>query len=436
MAMTQDDNEDLCRVGPGTVMGELLRQYWHPVLHSDQLAADGAPIQVRLLGEDFVAFRASDGRVGFFHEKCPHRGASLVLARNEDNGLRCIYHAWKFDVEGRVVHLPTEQDHDAEAQARCVKLRRHPVREEGGLVWVYPGGRPVPAPFPAFDLLALPQERRYLRSGPVHCNWVQIMEAFHDSSHVEQLHRDTLFGPDARMTPLREARLRTRARTEFIDAPWGLREAAVRTLPDGTRSANIKAFVAPHHVLLPSEPGRPATLVTAVPIDDTHTRLFFLSGERRPRPIDPAEAFGGRVADPHDFRGDIGTPETAWGQDREAMRRGHANGLVGKSVIQEDVVVAESMGPIADRSYEHPTAVDAGIVRIRERLLAAARALRATGAVPPGLAGDTDYGRIRTLVTFLAPGENWGEINLHTRWEQVLQEHTPASTSPQRKPSA
>src|SRR5690606_23196953 len=135
--LTAKNNDLLSRVGPGTPMGAMLREYWWPVLRSERLEADGEPVRVRLMGEDYVAFRASDGRVGVMDERCPHRGVSLVLARNEDCALRCLLHGWKIDVTGKVVETPNEREQGD--RLNHLKVRSLPTRESGGMVWVWPG---------------------------------------------------------------------------------------------------------------------------------------------------------------------------------------------------------------------------------------------------------------------------------------------------------
>src|SRR5579875_913665 len=154
--LTPEHNDLLTRVGPGTPMGEMLREYWAPVLRSQALEADGAPVRVRLLGENFVAFRSTDGRVGFFDEGCPHRCTSLALARNEDNALTCIFHGWKIDVSGKVVEVPSEPPERRAEFAAKVRVKHYPVREAGGLVWVYLGKREQPPEFPRLEFTQLP----------------------------------------------------------------------------------------------------------------------------------------------------------------------------------------------------------------------------------------------------------------------------------------
>src|SRR5690242_5847075 len=139
--------EPLTRCGADTPMGRLLREFWIPAIPSSALTADGAPQKLRLLGEHLVAFRATDGRAGIVDQACPHRGASLVLARNEECGLRCLYHGWKLNVDGHVVETPRERDPD---YGDRIRPTGHPTEERGGIVWTYLGAeRPAPA-FPPY----------------------------------------------------------------------------------------------------------------------------------------------------------------------------------------------------------------------------------------------------------------------------------------------
>jgi nitrite reductase/ring-hydroxylating ferredoxin subunit len=179
-----EDNELLTRVGPKTRMGEMLREYWMPACRSESLVADGAPQRVRLVGENFVAFRATDGGVGFLYEACPHRGASLALGRNEDNGLRCIFHGWKMDVCGKVVDVPAEPAETRDAFAARLKVGHFPTHEAGGMVWVYLGKQATPPVFPDFEFNNLPASHVCARRGLVHYNWLQGLEAHIDASHV------------------------------------------------------------------------------------------------------------------------------------------------------------------------------------------------------------------------------------------------------------
>src|SRR2546426_8971827 len=186
--LSREDNELMCRVGRGTPMGELLRQYWMPALASTELPpADGPLKKVRLLGEDLVAFRDTNGAIGMFPANCPHRGASLFLGRNEACGLRCVYHGWKFDVTGRCVDMPNEPD--ARTFRDKVRARAYPCRDVNGVIWTYMGPRPAAPPFPAFEINTLPPEHAYpplVMLEAVH--WVQALEGDSDASHIDYVH--------------------------------------------------------------------------------------------------------------------------------------------------------------------------------------------------------------------------------------------------------
>ena len=178
--MNQADNELLTRIEPGTPMGAMLREYWVPACRSAKLEVDGAPERVRLFGENFVAFRATGGRVGFMQEACPHRCASLALARNEEGGLRCVFHGWKFSVEGKCVDAPTEPRQQRERFAESVPVRSHPTHEAGGLVWVYMGARATPPRFPDYQFTTLPADQVQPYRGIIRTNWLQGLESLLD----------------------------------------------------------------------------------------------------------------------------------------------------------------------------------------------------------------------------------------------------------------
>src|SRR4030081_2484846 len=160
--LSKADNEYLYRVGPGTPMGTLMRQYWLPAIRSDELSEpDGAPPRVRLLGEDLIGFRSSNGEVGLVQNNCPHRGASLFFGRNEEQGLRCVYHGWKFDAAGNCLDMPNHHlgmaSEPAESDFRTrVKAVAYPTQERGGVVWAYLGSRKEPPPLPDLEGNMLP----------------------------------------------------------------------------------------------------------------------------------------------------------------------------------------------------------------------------------------------------------------------------------------
>src|SRR5437763_9412863 len=185
--LTKEDNELLCRVGPGTPTGEMLRQYWHPVLLSNELPdRDSNPIRVRLLGENLIAFRDSGGRPGVLADHCAHRGASLFFGRNEENGLRCVYHGWKYDISGACVDMPNEPAESSFKQK--VHQDAYPCREYGGMVWAYMGPRSVPPELPRLEWAHVADHQRSLSPVLRECNWVQALEGEIDTAHLYLLH--------------------------------------------------------------------------------------------------------------------------------------------------------------------------------------------------------------------------------------------------------
>jgi phthalate 4,5-dioxygenase len=196
--LTKEQNELLTRIEPGSVMGGMLREYWVPACRAAKLERGGAPERIRLFGENFVAFRVPDGELGFFAEGCPHRCASLALARVEPGGIRCIFHGWKFDVEGRCIDMPTAPPELREQTAAKVPVRRFPVREAGGIVWVYLGKQQTPPPFPDYEFTHLPDAQVYPMRALINCNWLQGLEALLDSAHVSYLHISNIGSSDGR----------------------------------------------------------------------------------------------------------------------------------------------------------------------------------------------------------------------------------------------
>ena len=185
MSIAQD-NETLTQVGPGTPMGRLMREYWLPAAKSAELVADGEPVRIMLLGEKLIAFRDTNGRVGVMDHECPHRLASLFYGRNEEGGLRCVYHGWKFDVEGNCTDMPNVPP--AQDFKHRIKAKAYKVVERAGFVWTYMGSRAEPPELPALEVLNLPEADRMTRVHQRECNWFQSLEGDIDTSHFGFLH--------------------------------------------------------------------------------------------------------------------------------------------------------------------------------------------------------------------------------------------------------
>jgi phthalate 4,5-dioxygenase oxygenase subunit len=398
MSITKEQSDLLARVEGDAPMGTMLREnYWIPACLSSQLVADGAPLRVRLFGKDHVAFRATDGRAGLFDERCPHRGASLVLARNEGNGLRCIFHGWKFDVSGKVVEVPTQATRPEEFAAK-IPLKHYPVHEAGGIAWVWLGSKAAPK-FPDLPFTVVPDSRVWMTVTKAYCNWLQGVEGTLDSAHVGTLH-------ESYITRLRDIRTQEKdkgersthaldnlaPRYEIKRTPYGLDAVALRPLPDGGTYVRTTPYIMPFVALTPfGEPDVPAVIFITSPIDDYHHNLFYGAWSLS-QDIDPGKlpdfmkfSYGGLPYDPANYGRLTGDRDHNYGQDRAAMKNGHATGFVG-SILQEDMVVQTSMGPITDRTLEHLSSGDAAIVQLRRVLLeclddmAAGRALPGAGA--------------------------------------------------------
>src|SRR5687767_12108201 len=194
--LTHEENEQLCRVGPGTVMGDFMRQYWIPALVSSELpTADSDPVRVLLLGEKLIAFRDSNGTVGLIGHACPHRGASLFFGRNEECGLRCVYHGWKYDVSGHCIDMPNEPQESNFKEK--IHHTAYPCQERGDLIWTYMGPRTTPPPLPDLEFNMLPRENVAIHKNLQDCNWVQGLEGNIDSSHLSFLHTRLTVDGDA-----------------------------------------------------------------------------------------------------------------------------------------------------------------------------------------------------------------------------------------------
>jgi phenylpropionate dioxygenase-like ring-hydroxylating dioxygenase large terminal subunit len=409
--LSKEDNDRLTRVGPNTPMGEMLREFWTPALRSASLEADGAPKRVRLLAENFVAFRATDGRVGFFQENCPHRGVSLALARNEENGLRCIFHGWKFSIEGVCTDTPTEPVERRDEFCKRVPLLHYPVREAGGMVWVYLGRRASPPPFFDFEFHH-PPANALVRCGIVHGNWLQGFEGQLDSAHIGMLHGSSTANTRRSNGALNSyVRRNTAPRFEIAEKPYGFREAAIRDLGDGTVYMRIREVVFPYYSFIPGDDGEPRLVVVTVPIDDEWSaHWYYYMNPFGPVPEGYREwAVERTVADDDNYSADMGNIGNKWTQDRKAMKDGHWSGILG-NFTYEDFVVEESMGPIVDRSQEFLGTSDAVIGRARRSLFAALDE-HAQGKLPFGLDGGVDYRSIRALAIRVPAKTDWQTID-------------------------
>jgi phenylpropionate dioxygenase-like ring-hydroxylating dioxygenase large terminal subunit len=384
--VSRDENRLLTLTGPGAPMGDLLRRYWIPALLSAELPApDCPPIRVQLMGERLVAFRDSAGRVGLVEEFCAHRRVSLWFGRNEEGGLRCPYHGWKYDVTGQCVDLPSEPEETG--MRKRIRLTAYPCIEAGDVIWAYMGPPELqPAP-PALEWLGVPAENRFVSKRLQECNWLQALEGGIDSSHVSFLHSD-LYRPGAASKTLRLSASDKAPVFEVAPFEGGLLIGARRNAEAGQYYWRVTPFIMPFYTLIP--PGTYSTLDAHawVPIDDERCWTWSISFHPD-RPLTRAEIADFKGGGWIHVRYVPGTyvPEANKSNDYHLSREAQAAGksLSGISgVSMQDASVQESQGIILDRTHENLVSTDNGIIIARRLLLQSMRGL-ADGKAPPGL---------------------------------------------------
>jgi phenylpropionate dioxygenase-like ring-hydroxylating dioxygenase large terminal subunit len=423
-------------------MGNLMREYWIPVLLSSELdVPDGPPLRTRMLGENLIAFRTTSGAVGMVQDACPHRGASLFFGRNEEDGLRCVYHGWKFNVTGACVDMPSEP---AESNFKAkVHAKAYPCIERNGIVWTYMGSR---TPLPD-----LPQLEVNMLSGEVvankimrDCNWMQALEGDIDTSHLSFLHLGAVKPEEAVPGSFDYYGVRDRSpKYDVHDSEFGTTYGAYRPAEEDTYYWRIANFLFPFYTMIPTGTLGVAVHARAwVPIDDEHVMFWGMSLPRTRNvgrggaAASAGNAASGRpaAADSNGERGNGQRYEpftTGWlgrwrldqnasndyGINRESQKSGiNYTGIPG--IFQQDQAVTESMGPVYIRSHEHLGTTDAMIIRTRRRVLNAAKALRDDGAVPPGVLNPEVY-RTRSGSVILPRSQNWMDATQAARWPQV-----------------
>jgi phthalate 4,5-dioxygenase oxygenase subunit len=403
--MQSTDSIDLTRVGPGTVMGEFMRQYWMPAVLSSEVLADGDPVRLMIMCEKLIAFRDSSGRVGIMDHRCPHRCASLFIGRNEENGIRCVYHGWKFDVDGKCVDMPSvpaRQDFKEKVHAKAYR-----THERNGLIWVYMGKeQDNPPPMPEIEATMIPDPEIWCLQRD--CNWLQALEGDIDTSHVGFLHVGSLtldhLDDDH---PMRPTVLNRSPEYEVQQADWGVMYGAFRPNDDGQMSWRIAHFMFPFWTQTPNNRFATRAIARAwVPMDDEHSMLFDITGGvdagnpaytstlKDGTPLFDVISYAPNTTDWYGRWRSTDSMANDWVIDRELQRNGvQFTGI--PNITMQDQAVTESMGPITDHSFENLSPTDQMIARTRRRLLLAARALATKGTVGPGVEDAGLYYRAR-----------------------------------------
>jgi phthalate 4,5-dioxygenase oxygenase subunit len=428
--LSAEQNDLLCRVENGAPMGELMKRYWLPALPSEQVATpDGAPVRTRVVGEDLVIFRDSNGRLGVLDEYCAHRGVSLALARNEKGGLRCLYHGWKYGVDGRILDMPTESP--GSRAREHVSQPAYPATESGGLVWVYLGPRESMPEFQPPPWAGCTPRRLVISRVEVAANWAQALEGQIDSAHSSMLHSTDIPAGKSELTVIDEEGLHVRPSGDanprlFVKkAPYGMRYVAVRkpiVNADTHDYMRVTVFVAPCFALIPPN-SRNRLCNIAVPRDDATTNMFFVHfSDTVDLDRDMVQAnLGTRPGldlDPVTGRS-VRNRGNNFLQDREAMAQGNFSGIRG--IGQQDIAMWESMGkgPIIDRTREHLGTTDVAVAQFRRIMLAAVEDLRARARVLGQDGAQVAFGKVRSFEGIVPEGTNWETLGMSDE-EQAL----------------
>lgn len=430
--LSAQKNEMLTRVGPGTPMGELMREYWMPICMSMELEKNGVPLRLMLLGEKLIGFRDENGRVGIMDHRCPHRCASLFFGQTEKGGIRCSYHGWKFDVEGNCLDMPNVPD--SHVFTPRIKAKAYRTAEFGGLVWCYMGKREMAPPLPQVEVLSLPEEERRMSCHQRDCNWLQSMEGDIDTSHFGFLHVGAVEADQVDSDSIYRWGLIDRApRYHVRETEWGTMYAAYRPADPGKLFYRFSHFIFPCFALIPD--GAFENMIQAtfsVPLDDSHTMTYNLSWVHRENslrefknhtPIPGVTVAWDYLPYKNDWFGRwrlTQNKENNYLIDRELQRSGKSySGIEG--IGQQDQAMIEGMdGPdagIVDRMMEHLAPSDRMITTTRRRLLAAAEAHQKDRSVPPTV-DKPDLSRGARGGTFVAGDElDWREA--YSRQVQV-----------------
>jgi phenylpropionate dioxygenase-like ring-hydroxylating dioxygenase large terminal subunit len=405
--LSREENELLTRVGPGTPMGEMMRRYWMPALLSEEIPApDCAPVRVRLLGEDLVAFRDTAGRVGLLAEHCSHRGTSLFYGRNEECGLTCIYHGWKYDVEGKVLETPAEP---ADSDFRR-KLRHtaYPCKDVAGMIFTYMGPKDKQPLFPRYEWTDLPAPQTCPIKSYLECNFLQGIEGDFDSSHTSFLHNNNIKNAERLKRDGAPA-------LEAEDTAYGMRAISIRRI--GTEQIYVRTspYILPSFSIVPGPPTAQfeeddiRAFRFWVPVDDETTWLYILNMRNRPFSAEERRSFCSWLDS--NYRR-VRNARNDYLQDRALQRSASYSGIPAVIPAEQDGCATESMGAIYDRTQEHLGYSDKTIIALRKMLLRAVNEV-CQGKDPPHIVRDTeanDFSKLRSQKGVLPAGTPWRKI--------------------------
>jgi phenylpropionate dioxygenase-like ring-hydroxylating dioxygenase large terminal subunit len=418
--ISQQMNDSLTKVGPGSDAGAVLRHYWQPAALSDELMTARPVVPVRLLGEDLVLFRDSEGELGLIARHCPHRGADMCYGRLEDNGLRCPFHGWHFDRTGQCVEQPGEPE--GSRMHEKIKATSYPVTERNGIIWAYMGPGEPPE-FANFDCFRAPETHVFAFKGLWECNWLQAMEVGIDPAHASFLHRflqdedpadsygkqfrDSAADTNIPMTKLLRDYPRPDIRADETD--YGMKLTALRKLDDGRTHVRVTNQIFPEAICIPVS--REMTITQwHVPIDDTSCYWYSMFTSYT-TPVDRDVMRDQRLKEHRlpDYA-PLKNARNNYGYDPDEQASETYTGM-GLDINVHDQWAVESMGAIQDRTQEHLGKTDVGLIRYRRMLRNAIAAVKEgnTDALP--MHNGTDLSTIIGPVSndAIAQGDNWEE---------------------------
>jgi phenylpropionate dioxygenase-like ring-hydroxylating dioxygenase large terminal subunit len=410
--LRKEQNDLLTQTGPKTPMGDMFRCYWIPALLAEELPENECPpVRVKLLSERLLAFRDSEGRYGLIDEFCAHRGVSLWFGRNEESGLRCPYHGWKYDVTGQCIDVPSEPVESG--FCKKIKLTSYPLVERGGVLWTYMGPKERQPALPEWEFAMVPPDHRFVAKRTQECNWLQAMEGGIDSSHVSFLHSgelnsDPLFkGSKGNQYNLNDMK----PHFEVVESQGGLFIGARRNAENGKYYWRITPWVMPSFTMIPPRADHPVHGHFWIPIDDENCWAWSFD-YRVAKPLTPAQVQAMRDGKgiyvtfvPGSFR-PAANKDNDYLIDRAAQKAGRTySGVWG--IGMQDASLQESMGPVVDRTKENLVSTDNGIIMARHRLLRAAKALSEKGTLPPGV--DVTHHHVRSAAVVLPPNEPFAQ---------------------------
>lgn len=421
--MSQEQNDLITRIGPGTGAGNVLRHYWQPAALSDEIAARRPVVPVRLLGEDLVLFRDNNGELGLIGRHCPHRGADLCYGRREDNGLRCPFHGWHFDRSGQCVEQPGEPE--GSRMHENIRTTSYPVIEKNGIIFAYMGPGDPP-PFPAFDCFAAPDSHVFAFKGLWQCNWLQALEVGIDPAHASFLHRflkdedpadsygkqfrDKAANTEIPMTQLLREYPRPEIQVEETD--YGLRLIALRHMDDARTHVRVTNQIFPEAICIPMSNTMTITQ-WHVPVDDENCYWYsmftsfdepvnkeLMREQRLKEHRLPDYAPRKNRANNYGFNPDEQESETYTG--------------MGLDINVHDQWAVESPGPIFDRTNEHLGRTDAGIIKYRRMLRAAIAALQdgGNGSIPMVNGSTVSISGPVAVDAIAEDGQDWADVYL------------------------